>query len=160
MADSIFRKQSLDRVNSPEQLSDYIKTSKPSIWLVMLAVLLLLLSVFVWAFFGALDTTVSIDGVANGNAVICFSDDANNIRIGDNVRIGDVSGTVLSVSQKPISLADATALADTDDYTLYRLALDEWNYVVEIAVDGTIADGYVTADVVTETVSPISFVFG
>lgn len=160
MADSIFRKQSLDRVNSPEQLNDYIKTSKPSIWLVILAILILLLSVFVWAIFGSLDTTVSINGFANNNAVICFTDDANNIHVDDEVRIGDVKGTVLSVSQKPVSLADAIALANTDEYTLYCLDLAQWNYVVEIAVDGTITDGFVSADIVTETISPISFMFG
>ena len=160
MADSIFRKQSLDRVNSPEQLNDYIKTSKPSIWLVIAAVLILLLSLFVWAIFGSLDTTVSISGVAADNDIVCFTDDVSALRVGSEVRIGDVTGTVLSVSEKPITSEDAAALANTDEYTLYCLDLSQWNYVVEIAVDGTVADGYIAADIVTETISPISFVFG
>ena len=160
MADSIFRKQSLDRVNSPEQLNDYIKTSKPSVWLVIFSILILLSSVFVWAAFGSLDTTVSMGGVAQGNTVTCFTQDAGGIQAGSEVRLGNATGTVLSVSQKPISQADAAVLAGGDEYTLYCLDLAPWNYVVQIAVDGTVAEGYLTAEIVTETISPMAFVLG
>ena len=34
---SIFRRESLDRVESPEQLDAYIKVSHPKVWLIMAA---------------------------------------------------------------------------------------------------------------------------
>jgi len=49
---SIFRKKSLDRVTSPEQLNDYIKVTTPSVWLILIATLILIVGVVVWALFG------------------------------------------------------------------------------------------------------------
>ncbi len=48
----IFREKSLERVQSPEQLNDYIKVTTPRVWLVLIAVILLLLGVIVWGIFG------------------------------------------------------------------------------------------------------------
>ena len=58
----IFRKKSMDRVSSPEQLNDYIRVTTPSVWLVMLGVILLLAGMIVWSIFGTVDATDS-DGV-------------------------------------------------------------------------------------------------
>ena len=49
---SIFRKKSLDRVTSPEQLNDYIKVTTPSVWLILIATLILIVGVVGWAVFG------------------------------------------------------------------------------------------------------------
>lgn len=45
---SIFREKSLERVSSPEQLDDYIRVITPSIWLVLVAVVILILGVLAW----------------------------------------------------------------------------------------------------------------
>ena len=160
MSNSIFRKQSLDKVNSPEQLNDYIKTASLNVWITVFAILILILSFFVWAVFASLDTTVSVDGVAKNNKVTCFAESLGEISVGNKVKIGGTEGTVLSVSKTPVSLNDAASLADADDYTLYRLELAQWNYVIEISADGVIEDGYTSADIVVEKISPISFLFG
>lgn len=44
---SIFRRESLDRVESPEQLDAYIKVSHPKVWLIMAALLVAVISVIV-----------------------------------------------------------------------------------------------------------------
>jgi uncharacterized membrane protein len=51
----IFRKAAIDRVASPEQLTDYIRVGKPSVWVTLAAVVLLLASLFVWAAFGQVE---------------------------------------------------------------------------------------------------------
>ena len=53
MEQSVFRKESLERVNSPEQLNEYIRVPGPSVWLVVGALALLLLGVSIWGVFGA-----------------------------------------------------------------------------------------------------------
>ncbi len=52
---SIFRKKSLDRVSSPEQLNDYIRVTTPSVWLVLLALVILLAGMLVWSVFGTVE---------------------------------------------------------------------------------------------------------
>ncbi len=49
---TIFRKKSLERVSSPEQLNDYIRVTAPSVWVILAATLLLIAGTLVWAVFG------------------------------------------------------------------------------------------------------------
>ena len=52
---SIFRKKSIDRVSSPEQLNDYIKVTTPSVWLILFATLILIAGTLFWAIFGKIE---------------------------------------------------------------------------------------------------------
>lgn len=47
MEKQIFRKKSVERVSSPEQLSDYIRVSNPSVWMTLAAIIVLLAGVCV-----------------------------------------------------------------------------------------------------------------
>ena len=58
MNNQIFRKKSLEKVSSPEQLDDYIRVSNPGVWIVLVTVIVLLVGVCVWGVFGRLETTV------------------------------------------------------------------------------------------------------
>ena len=51
----LFREQSLERVNSPEELTDYIRVTTPSVWLVLLATTILLVGMLAWAVFSTVD---------------------------------------------------------------------------------------------------------
>lgn len=42
MNNSIFRQKSIDKISSPEKLDDYIKVTKPSVWITLIAIVLLL----------------------------------------------------------------------------------------------------------------------
>ena len=44
MNESFFRNKSLDRISSPEEIDDCMKVTRPSMWLVLGAILLLLLA--------------------------------------------------------------------------------------------------------------------
>ena len=39
---SLFRKKSIDRIQSPEQLNDYLRVANPAVWVLLAAILLLL----------------------------------------------------------------------------------------------------------------------
>ena len=48
----IFREKSLERISSPDKIDDYIKTTTPGIWIVLIAVLIILAGAIVWSVFG------------------------------------------------------------------------------------------------------------
>lgn len=150
----------INKVNSPEQLNDYIRTASPSAWLVVTAAVILLVSVLVWGIFGVLDTSVSAGGIADGESVVCYLADVTDIAPGNKVSIEGLEGEVLSVSEKPLSSAELERTLGVDEYTLYCLKLSEWNYVVEISVPAGTLHGYVTAEIVTQSINPISFILG
>ena len=52
---SIFREKSIDKVSSPESLNDYIKVTTPSVWIVLIALVVLLLGILAWSIFGRVE---------------------------------------------------------------------------------------------------------
>lgn len=156
MAASIFRKESLDKVSSPEQLNDYIKVSNVSVWIIISAAIILIASVLVWGIVGQLDTVINVTGVAKSGTVTCYLSDVSSISIGDDAKIGDISGEITGIAAVPVS---DVSLSDTyDEYTTYSLALSDWNYAVTVSVPDA-SDGLVTVELITDSVSPISFIW-
>lgn len=51
----LFRKKSLERVSSPEQLDDYIRVTTPSVWLILLALIVLLAGLLVYSICGTVE---------------------------------------------------------------------------------------------------------
>ena len=68
---SIFRKESIDKVSSPEKLDDYIKVTTPNVWLTLIAVMLLLIGAIIWGIFGEV-TIHHEDGSSETVAPITF----------------------------------------------------------------------------------------
>ena len=69
---SIFREKSLERVTSPEQLNDYIKVTTPSVWMILIATLILIIGTLFWSVFGKIqvNTDTGVKETAPINYVI------------------------------------------------------------------------------------------
>jgi multidrug efflux pump subunit AcrA (membrane-fusion protein) len=63
MNQDIFRKVSVERLSSPEQLDTLLKVTSPRSWLALIALGLLLSAAIIWGFFGTLDTKIGVEGV-------------------------------------------------------------------------------------------------
>ena len=70
MAD-LYRKKNLDKMSSPEQLNDYIRVTTPSVWLVLIAIVILLLGMLAWSILGTVDV-VTEEGVTQSVHPISF----------------------------------------------------------------------------------------
>ncbi len=68
---SIFRQKSLDKVSSPEKLDDYIRVTTPSVWVTLLAIVLLLVGAIIWGIFGEIEVH-NADGTSETVAPITF----------------------------------------------------------------------------------------
>ena len=55
MNEQLFRKKSMERVSSPEELNDYIRVTTPSVWVVLAATVVLLLGMLSWSIFGTVE---------------------------------------------------------------------------------------------------------
>ena len=49
MDNGLFRKKSIDRISSPEELHDYMRVTSPRLWMILAAVVLLLVGFIVYA---------------------------------------------------------------------------------------------------------------
>lgn len=70
MTKTVFRQSSIDRVQSPEQLNDYIKVSNPSAWVVIIASIILLGSILIWSIFGTVEMEKSLTTIGKDGKVI------------------------------------------------------------------------------------------
>lgn len=157
MDNQLFRKKSIDRVSSPEQLNDYVRVSNPGVWMVLAGIIILLAGVCVWGIFGHLDTRITTASVVTDGQAVCYvrESDAASVKVGQTVRINGKECTVGAVSETPTAVSD-----ELGDYALHlgSLSVGEWVYEVTFEA-AELADGIYGADITVDSVSPISFIF-
>lgn len=155
MNEQLFRKKSIERVSSPEQLNDYIRVSNPSVWMILAAIIILLVGVCAWGVLGHLDTTLSVVAVADGGQMTCYVKEADiaSVETGMTVVVNETEYEIAEIAAEPMAVN-----ADFSDYVLHigNLQTGEWVYPVTVA--GTFADGNYSAKIVIDSVSPMSFV--
>ncbi len=155
MNEQLFRKKSVDRVSSPEQLNEYIRVSNPGIWMILAAIVVLLIGAIAWGVFGTLDTTLPAVAVAEeGEAIVYIKEaDIDSVENGMTVRIGDMEGTIVEIASAPVAVDGSFS-----DYALHVGNLVNGEWVFAVKVSGDFADGVHHAEIVVERVSPMSFI--
>lgn len=155
MNNQLFRKKSLDKVSSPEQLNDYIRVSNPSIWMVLTAVIIFLVGVCVWGIFGHLDTVVNAVGECKGGVVTCYVKEADisSVQTGMEISVNGEKGTVTEIATAPLEVT-----GEFDSYVAYlgEFTAGEWVYPIKANVP--VSDGVYEVQIRVESESPMSFV--
>lgn len=155
MNEQLFRKKSIDRVSSPEQLDAYIRVANPGVWLVLIAIVVLLVGVCVWGILGSLDTAISAVAVCENNTVTVYVTDRDGqyVQTGMEVRIGEDAASVTAIS--PVPVKAETALSD---YVRHIGGFGAEDWVCAVRTDAQLPDGVYSAKIIVESVSPMSFV--
>ncbi len=159
MENGIFRKKSLDKISSPEQFNQYLCVVNTGVWPVLAAVFLLLSGVCVWGFFGELKTTLPVAAAVDGGNMMCYvsSEQAQGIEEGMRVEVSGVEYVVSKKSIRPEKVSDSL-----EPYLQYLGGFGEDSFV--FAIDAkpageAVADGQYEAQIVVESVSPMSFLW-
>lgn len=115
---TLFRKESMERIQSPEQLNDYMHVTNPTVWVALAAVILLLVGMLVWGSVTYLNSYVSGTAQVQDGAMVVTFDDAQlaaSLEEGMTVTVGESSSTINSIGTAEdgslFALADTT-LAD------------------------------------------------
>lgn len=97
MSQGLFRKVSLKRLSSPDQLDELIKVTSPRAWLYLIAIGCILFSAIAWGFLGSLPTKIDGQGILlNNGGVSSIEHHASGrvidvrFKLGDMVKKGDV----------------------------------------------------------------------
>ena len=129
---SFFRQKTLNRISSPEQLTDYLRVTNPGIWIFLAAVVVLLAGIFVWSTVGTLETTAKAAVIVENHAAQVMSAGAETLREGMSLRVAGQETRILT--------------GQTDEY-------DRPYGTAEV----NLPDGTYDGVVVTDTVHPIQF---
>lgn len=157
MKNQLFREKVMERVSSPEQLNDYIRVTNPSVWLALAAVIFLLVGICVWGVFGKLDTVLKVGAITEGERTVCYvkESDIRGVSQEMTVQLKGETYSILEIAVQPIQIDAAFP-----DYLAHLggLARGEWVYAV--VLDGTSGTdgGIYEAEIVIESISPVTFV--
>lgn len=163
MAGSVFRKKSMDRVSSPEQLNDYIKVSNPAVWMVISAVVILLIGICVWGIFGKLDTVIKGGGYCQDGTVHCYLQEKDLARLTQDTKI-TIEGKeypIASVAKMPIEIDEEDYESNETEphlYAMHKSGLEEDDWACDVLVNAPLEDGVYDTSITVESVSPMSFI--
>lgn len=132
MKQDLFREKSLKKIQSPEDLNDYIRVSNPGVWLILAAVIVLLIGACVWGIFGHLDTVVKTEAYVENGLAACL-----------------VEGETPQ--------ADTPIVIAGEEYTVTEVRSQEGSCIV--MAQTRLPDGVYPAEIKTESVTPFSLVF-
>lgn len=161
MKGTLFRQKNMDSISSPDQLDDYVRVTSPSVWVVLGALILLLGGICCWSIFGALETTVTAPALdVDGHLVLYLSEDiAKTVGVNDEIRTETGTGKIISISEKPLSFAQVCEKLGQDEYTIYTMGIESQRFLYEVTADlPGLSEKIITAEIITETVKPMTFV--
>lgn len=136
MQEDIFRKKSLDKLRSPENLDECIKVTDPAVWLILAAVILLLAGACIWGAFGHIDSIVPVSVHAEGGTLTgtIEKEYVTSVKPGMTVRFAGQEAVVRSLSF-------------TDD-----------GYVCTLSAESSVPDGFYDGKIVIQSFRPLSFI--
>ena len=154
---SLFREKSLKRLESPEKLNDYLRVTSPGVWIVLAAVIVLLIGVCIWGFFGRIDATVPAAVVTENGKSVCMVPKSALDGVIEHRTVA-VGGTEYELA--PDSLNPQVVSEDANIYMILagKLSVGDIVYPIDLA-QPVEEDGIVSGEVVTETLTPASLFF-
>ena len=137
MNEGIFRQKSIDRVNSPENLDEYIRVSNPGVWLLLVSVIVLLVGACIWGALGHIDSTVATGVRAeNGTVTCCIAEaDIASVQKGMTVKFGGFEAVITEIG-----------------------SLDMRGSSCTLQTEQPVPDGSYEGTVIVETIRPLSLV--
>ena len=129
---NLFREKTIERISSPEKLTDYLRVTSPGIWAVLGAVIILLGGLFVWASIGTLETKADVKVMVADHKAVIVADGATVLAEGMPVHIATENCVIAST--------------DSDDYgRIYGIT------------EVSLPDGTYDGTAVIEQIRPIDF---
>lgn len=153
---NLFRKKSIERISSPEQLNDYICVSSPGVWLILMAVVVLLAGVVIWGVFGTMNSYIDVCAVSDKGKTVVYISEENIARVTADmpVMINGTEYTFASISDESV---EAENVMDEYDMHVGGIKSGEWVYPATLTKN--LPTGTYSAKIVAESINPVSFVF-
>ena len=150
----LFREKSLEAIESPESLNDYLRVTSAGVWLVLAAVIALLTGLILWGIFGRIENTVTLAVSSDNGRAVCY--------VPYDVLEPVMSVGAVTVKEKSYMLilsedADVETVSETmNPYIRLAGNLQIGDTTVVIPLDRAPEDGIYPGTVITESLQPIA----
>lgn len=127
---NIYRKSSMERLSSPEQLDKMIRIASPSLWIAVAGAALLVVSVMSWAVFGRLPDNVGVSGMYmtntrnfgnyasyGGTVTDILVEKGQSVKTGDTLAVvtNEENAVTISQLQERIQAVEGVTLTSGND---------------------------------------------
>ena len=152
MEDKKFKK-----VNLPEQLNQYIRLSNPGVWILLLAIVVLLVGVCIWGYFGKIDTKIKTVVISDNYTSYLYvkEEDMAKIKNGMQVELNNNENVfeIADIEETPEKVTD-----DMDEYArhLGNFQVGEWVY--KCRLNKNVKEGTYSANIIIESIAPMTFI--
>ena len=147
----------LRKVDSPEQLNQYIRLSNPGVWILLIAIVVLLIGVCAWGFLGKIDTKITTVAISSDYNYYVYIKEADleKVKNGMNVEI------VNNENKYEIVEIETTPEKVTDELSEYarhlgNFQIGEWVY--KCRLNKNLKEGTYGANIVVESIAPMVFI--
>ena len=146
------------KVDSPEQLNQYIRLSNPGVWVILLSIAVLLVGVCIWGCFGKIDTKVNAVLISDNYNSYIYVKESDIEKIKEEMQVeiksSDNNYKIIEIEESPEKVTN-----DMDEYArhLGNFQIGEWVY--KCRIDGRVKEGAYGVDVIVESIAPMTFVF-
>lgn len=150
----LFREKSLEAVESPEALNDYLQVTSPGVWMILISVILLLIGGIIWGIFGRIDTTVQVAVRSEADGVVCYVpyQQIDSVMASGSIRISEKDWPI----QPDAGAQLVTVGEDMNPFVRVAGNLQIGDLAVETRIQAELPEGVYTGTVVTESIQPIS----
>lgn len=150
----LFREKSLEAVESPESLNDYLRVTSPGVWLVLSAVIALLIGAILWGVFGHIRTTAPVAVSVEGGKAVCYVPYTAAERI---LKQGAVTVEGTEYLMDTEAAREVIILPEDAGIRLKKAGnLSAGDPVILVPVETDLGDGIYSGVAVTEDLHPIS----
>lgn len=145
------------KVDSPEQLNEYIRLSNPGVWITMIAIIVLLIGFCVWGVFGKIDTKIATVAVSDEASTYIYVKEEDLSKVKDRMPVtlngSEDTFEIVELYETPEKITE-----DMDEYVrhLGDLQIGEWAYKCKL--DKNVKEGTYGADIIIESISPMKFI--
>jgi hypothetical protein len=131
-ASSMFRPSALNHMTSADQLDRYIVITNPSGWIVLIAAVIYLVSILVWASTSAIPVNKTFTGMMADDAITCWVDEEAYQTIKRGGTVARVYGVKLGAPTevRDLPLSEYELATYYGDYLTDNVKTFEWNYLV------------------------------
>lgn len=155
MNQPLFRKESLRRISSPEQLGAYLRVPGAGGWALLAAIVLLLAGAVVWAVWGRLEVSSPGAGSCQNGTITCLVSAETAGQLTDQSRlVVEEREYSFAVDSQPVLVSD-----ETNGYLLKAAGLQpgQWAYALQAQVP--LEDGIYDVQLLVDRFRPLSLLW-
>ena len=157
MENGLFRKKSMERISSPEELHDYMRVTSPRLWMILGAIVALLVGFIVYASTATMENTMPIT-VSLSHYEIPGEDTAS----GETEKLTGMVAYLPHAIKDQVDLGMKVRLGKVEGYISWIGVQPNNEVVLEISTDNLyvpLPEGDYEAELVLESTTPISFLW-